>query len=399
LERVYRLQPIENPYRAMAILSRLLRDKRFYDDLLPEWKDKSRISIQLKLPAGEIKDISFPTRDQLVNLIEPPTRVDMPSIEKSSIVYGFLDAKKKSAILRVAVMDGYREHFEGVVKEIGSLGPVRDVARDAYRKFNGHEAPDQDEEIIAGLPSVVRLYVQMLGEMKSAATENLFIDLRSNTGGDDVMSHFLLYLLYGTEGMDRADQATQVVKYSDFYLSFAKGVSLDEINRDRAVPLERNDYDFSGETAGKKTTREDLVSWWAKYPEMAEVLRTGTPGGAYCPRHVVVLCNERTFSSGYDMMRNLYYNGAAIVGVPSGQAGNSFGNVIPWKLANSAIEGGVSYKCDLSFPNDPVRGKVLTPDHALTYAKLVKYGFDPNAAVRYALELFPVSKGARRDRR
>jgi hypothetical protein len=65
-------------------------------------------------------------------------------------------------------MNDYREHFEGVVKEIGSLGSVKDVAQEAYKNFNGKGAPDKDEEIIAGIPSVVELYIRMLEEMKSS---------------------------------------------------------------------------------------------------------------------------------------------------------------------------------------------------------------------------------------
>jgi len=118
LERMYSLQPIENPFRAMALLSRFLMDKRYYDELLPEWKDKSRISIRLKIPSGGIRDISFQTQEKLGAPIQPPSLVGMPPFERSSVVYQFLDAEKKTALLRIATMDGYREHFEGVVKEI-----------------------------------------------------------------------------------------------------------------------------------------------------------------------------------------------------------------------------------------------------------------------------------------
>jgi len=393
IERMYNLQAIENDYYAMKWLHRFINDKRYYDELLPEWQDKSSILIKLRLPLGKMEDVSLTTKKKLVNPIQPATKVKIPSIDKSSIVYNFLDKEKKTALLRIFTMDEYREHFEGVIKEIGSLGPVKDIAQESYERYNGKKATEKDEDIVAGLPSVVELYIKMLEEMKSAKSENLLIDLRGNTGGDDAMSKMLLYFLYGKKGIDMANQSTQVVKYSDFYFSFAKDVTLESINKDRALPLETNDYDFSIESEhNSRITKEDLLSSWGKYKAMAKELETEEHENIYCPKNVIVICDEVTFSAGFDMECNLYYNGATIVGVPSSQAGNSFGNVMIWKLNNSGIEGNVSYKCDLSFPNDPEKGKVLNPHYPLTYEKLAQYGFDPNASVIYALEIIPILK-------
>ncbi|MFA5403385.1 MAG: S41 family peptidase [Ignavibacteria bacterium] len=391
IERMYSLQPIENTYYAMKMLCRFINDKRYYKELLPEWKDRNNIMIKIKLASGKIEEVSLTTKEKLENPIQQPTKIEIPSIEKSSIAYNFLDKKKKIALLRIFTMNEYREHFEGVINEIGSLGPVKDVAEESYERFNTEKAPSKDEDIVSGLPSVVELFIKLLEEMKSAGSENLLIDLRGNTGGDDSMSAILLYFLYGKKGIENTNQGIQVVKYSDFYFSFAKEVTLESINKDRIMPLEKNDYDFSGEAESNfEITKEDLLNVWSKYKAMAEELKTGRHEKFYCPKNVIVICDEVTFSAGFDMMRDLYYNGATIVGVPSSQAGNSFGNIIMWKLANSGIEGSVSYKYDLSFPNDPVKGEVLTPHYVLTYKKLAEYGFDPNSSIRYALELLPM---------
>jgi len=388
LERMYSLQPIENAYHAMKWLCRFINDKKYYDDLLPEWKDKSRIIITLKSPLGKINEVTLTTIEKLINPILPPTKIDLPSTDKNDITYKFLDKNNKNAILRVTIMNNYKEHFEGVIKQMGSLGPVKDVAQESYERYNSKKAPEKDEDIVTGLPSIVELYMKMLEEMKSAHSETLLIDLRENTGGDDSMSWMLLYFLYGKKGLENAMQATQVVKYSDIFFAFAKEVTLESINKDRVLPLEKNDYDFLGEAENSnKITREDLLSEWGKYKAMAKELDKEEHEKYYCPKNVIVICDEITFSAGFDMMRNLYNNGATIVGVPSSQAGNSFGNIIMWKLNNSGVEGSVSYKCDLSFPNDPEKGKVLTPHYQLTYKKLKQYGFDPNASVRYALEV------------
>lgn len=76
-----------------------------------------------------------------------------------------------------------------------------------------------------------------------------------------------------------------------------------------------------------------------------------------------------------------------MVGVPSGQAGNCFGDTLFFKLNNSAISGAVSFKRFLEYPDDPERGKMLRPDYELTYDKLAAYGFDPNAEILLALEI------------
>jgi len=88
----------------------------------------------------------------------------------------------------------------------------------------------------------------------------------------------------------------------------------------------------------------------------------------------------------------LYKLGAILVGVPSGQAGNCFGDVLMFKLNNTGISGQVSFKYMLTFPNDPEKGRVLRPNYELTYDKLASYGFDPNAEILLALEIAAIQK-------
>ncbi len=79
--------------------------------------------------------------------------------------------------------------------------------------------------------------------------------------------------------------------------------------------------------------------------------------------------------------------GAEIVGTPSAQAANCFGDILNFELPNSGLTFSVSRKTFVLFPDDPEKGKVLKPHHPLTYAKLKELGFDRNAAVLYALEI------------
>jgi hypothetical protein len=83
-------------------------------------------------------------------------------------------------------------------------------------------------------------------------------------------------------------------------------------------------------------------------------------------------------------LRNL---GAAVVGTPPGQPGNNFGDALMFELKNSSIQGFVSFKRIITFPDDPQIGHCLVPDHTLSYDTFAELGFDPNAEVRLALRM------------
>ena len=83
----------------------------------------------------------------------------------------------------------------------------------------------------------------------------------------------------------------------------------------------------------------------------------------------------------------LYRSGATLVGTPSAQAPNSWGNLLEWRLNHSGIEGEVASAFDIAFGDDPEKGRVLPVHHPLTYDKLASYGFDRNAEFLYAMEL------------
>ncbi len=107
----------------------------------------------------------------------------------------------------------------------------------------------------------------------------------------------------------------------------------------------------------------------------------------FTPENVFVLVDAETFSSGYTMTRYLYLAGATLVGTPSSQAANSFGNGQLWHLDNTGIEGTVSTTYSVMFPDDTPLARVLPVHYPLTYEKLASYNFDLNAAYLYALEL------------
>jgi hypothetical protein len=105
------------------------------------------------------------------------------------------------------------------------------------------------------------------------------------------------------------------------------------------------------------------------------------------------LVNAETFSSGFTLARHLYYAGATLVGTPSGQSSNCFGEILWWELDHTGVKGSVSDAYFVEFPDDPELGRVLPVHYPLTYEKVAAYDFDPNAEYLYALELISEQGG------
>lgn len=122
-------------------------------------------------------------------------------------------------------------------------------------------------------------------------------------------------------------------------------------------------------------------------PTFRPELESGTYGGYYHPKSVIVLCDAGTLSAGLSVVMAFHRLGGVLVGTPSAQAPNSFGAATVWKLHHTGIEGMVPMIAAAHFPDDPKKAHVLPVDYPLTYERLASYGFDPNAEYLYALTL------------
>jgi hypothetical protein len=398
VERQGKLRGCDNEYHKLAYLSGSLRDKDVLESLLPEWKDDNKLHVVLRLASGEEKEYAFTLPEKLTdNPITPPSKIKLPSVEKIDFVYDFLDDEKQIALLRVDGMFSYRENFEF----FSAMGVdwAKQYAERAYKKFHGKEAPENLEEIIAGLPAATDTFRSLVVDMKKANTKTLLIDIRKNGGGNSAMSQILIYFLYGRKAMESIDSGYTIKKYSDLYFSHFKEESLEKINKDREIPLTKNDYDFKGEmeyyeeeAAGAEKRKQDEEEYLKKMPTFMEEYESRKYEAYYLPEKVVVLCSPYTYSSGYLMMKNHYLLGAKIVGTPSAQAGNSFGDILNFTLDNTKLYVTVSHKLFVAFPNDPEKGRVLKPHYIMSYDTLASHDFDPNAEILYALELLPKIK-------
>jgi len=122
-------------------------------------------------------------------------------------------------------------------------------------------------------------------------------------------------------------------------------------------------------------------------PGFRKEVESGRYAAGRHPEKVIVVTSAQTFSLGFDMAASFFKLVAVLVGTPSGQAGNGFGDVLAVNLKNSGIGVGVSYKQFIAFPGNDELGRILRPHYEITYAEKVSFGFDPNAEILLALRI------------
>jgi hypothetical protein len=251
------------------------------------------------------------------------------------------------------------------------------------------------DAVIEGIPPATEVFRSLCREMKAVGSKALIVDLERNFGGNDLMVPMLLYFLVGfDQTVTMIEETAAIQKMSPLFdQSTETGIDLAEVPYSGRVPLVLTDYDFSLDARFMEGDRlhdavgATILRMFRRTPTFSAVFEDRQDEGCYLPERIMVLSGNATQSSGFDLMTNLNRLGAEIVGVPSSQAGNSFGNVRRFVLPNSKLEGYVATKYFVQFPDEAATGYVLQPHHTLTYRELATRDFDPNATLLLALEL------------
>jgi len=395
MERNRQRAGFENDYGVLRDMAGtgVLIQAAYLEHLLPEWIDKKKVRVTLQWPDGRTEEIGLDIPSRIVTMmaIAAESKMKLPSRAKCDFVYEFLDPDKQTALLVVDGMMSYREAFE--LWNNMEFYNNNESAGEIYRKYHGQSAPDDIGETISGLPSATETFRSLVREMKEAGTKTLLVDLRRNDGGNSYMSEILVYFLYGREAFLKPKTGfIEINKSSEPYFKYFENESIEKINEGRAYPLTGNDYDFTLDYANRDNATMEQVA--AEFEDVASKMttfyaeyQTGEHEAYYRPPNVIVLSSPFTFSSGYTLMRKLYQAGAEVLGTPSAQAGNCFGDIMYMKLDNSGLEYSLSRKYYETSPDDPQTGKVLAPTYPLTYDILASYNFDPNAEILYALDI------------
>jgi len=379
VRRFKNLEGCENNYFALRQFSRfnLLFEPYLYE-LLPEWTNHDSISFTVKRPSGSLETL---TRSLPVK-INPPLHfpnsvIDLPETDDSGFLCQFIqpeDAGEEIAYLRVDHMQGFRE-----AKERKVAGGTKEISKAE----------------LEATPSATETFRSFVKEMKKKRSPSLIIDMRKNGGGNYMMAPILIYYLYGKDVLTSINKASTLSgggfgpRYSPLFFKTHSKITLDDINKNHEIPLRMGDIDFSRIFGDLNSKEENPVrlKQYETCPLFYNEYRQETYSGTYCPPRVLVLMTPWTSSSGLDMALFLYRAGAELVGTPSAQAPNSWGELLEWQLKNSGIKGEVSHSFSIEFGDDPEKGRVLPVHFPLTYEKLKSYDFDVNAEFLYALEL------------
>ena len=390
----------ENDYLLLRNLDRqgVLWYRCFLEHLIPEWNDKSKVTVELQHRDGHRQSytLDIPDKIDYTAFIYPASKLQMPSLMETLLTkcdfgYDFVDSTKRTCVLAINNMSSYREAFE-MWADLGVTGQD-EHAREVFRKFQGADPPEEKAEVIRGVPSATEVFRSMVIDMKESGTSNLLIDLRDNDGGNSAMYNILIYFLYGRDRLlSLKGRSLEIRKLSKTYFASYPEESLDSINRGRALPLAEGDYDFQYDYPhngypGLEAVTADFETFAAMMPTFFEEWKSSAYDGYYSPERVFVTCSPGTFSSAFTMMHYLQQAGAKTVGLPSSQGGNCYGDIIGFELDHTRLKFNVPHKYFELFPDDNERGKLLPPDYLLTYEKLASYDFDPNAEVLFALDI------------
>jgi len=385
--RQQRLRGIENEMHDLLWLLSGLWYRAYLEDLIPEWTEHSTIDVVLRLPDGSVIDRAFRTSHYGGILRYPDTAAAVIGAGPHGFATGFLYDDPAIAILRVDDMTRYRE-------VLGHTG--------------GRRPEDVTDDERASTPSATEVFRRLVVDMKEADTETLLIDLRNDPGGASLMADILVYFLYGMDGVYEAATrgiragGGQIERIGPLEMKHYSDAALAEQSALHGFPLEVGDYKltdhhdfYEAYAATLGMTLDELeeaqgaalvAGRYVDVPEFGDEYASGIYAGYYTPRNVVVLVRPRTYSSGFTMMQYLDWAGATLVGTPSAQSANTFGEGMIWTLDHTGIQGLVSHNWYVSSPDDLERGRLWPVDVAMTYDDLVRHGFDPNTELLLAME-------------
>jgi hypothetical protein len=391
--RLRRLRGCDNEYQVLAQLALTFADPAALADLLDRDAFPADAPLELLLPDGGLVTVALTWEAEAPRtMFSPPSTLTPPTLNAARLGWSFLDARGATAWLRVASLRHYRESFE-FQRATGFQGLSTDRLAAIAREVPEGHLPATMEEQIAAVPSATELVRDLVAAMQEARTATLLVDLRECDGGNSFFATLLGYFLYGREALLLAEQGYQVRRYSPLYFANYQG----ETPEAMAAAVQNGGYDFADERSWLARQRDDptpealaqasaeFERGIARAPTFAREYARGAGPATWTPR-VVVLTSAWTYSAGFDVAALLVRQGADIVGVPSAQAGNCFIDILRFHLDHSGLEGMLSFKWSLLFPDDAERGRVLRPARELTYADLVARQFDPQATIALALD-------------
>lgn len=401
VRRVDQVRGCDNLYHQLISLASVFRQPSLLTELLEREQMPPAIQLTLLMPDGKEREVEIPlSENQPGEAIVPESSVTrLPTLNAAQLGWSFLDEQRQVAYLSATSAMHYREAFE--FSHATGYKMHLDAHLDTTaRKVVQGPLPESVEEKIAAIPSATNLLMELFTAMYEARSVHLIVDLRQCLGGNSLLGSMLIYFLYGVESLIEVVGGYQIKRYSPLYFENYQQASPEQFQE----ALHNGGYDFTDERTWQRIQQKGLAAedrqrayeeyqhYFSWTPTFAQIVEQRRGEKLWTPE-VTVLTSAETFSAGFDVAVDLWQRGARIVGVPSGQAGNCFIDVLKYQLKHSGLKGGLSFKRSLRFPTDPEQGKLLRPVRELTYAYLASRHFDPHATLRLALESLSHEQG------
>ncbi|MBN2091230.1 hypothetical protein JW964_16580 [candidate division KSB1 bacterium] len=262
-----------------------------------------------------------------------------------------------------------------------------------YKNFNPGQIPENIDEALQKIPSLNVTFFNLLTGMKKNKSTHLVIDLRQNGGGWTPITLPTLYMLFGDKYFGYECQAEYNTRISELYLQ-KQNLTIEQYNKNRNTTLKVGDYNF-GYFMGSnwppemslKERRETHLSQNIGFMSGIELLKSQNGAPVYTPE-IIIVTSPVTFSAAFQYLYFLRKLGkATIIGVAPRQAYNAGMETTPFTLPNTQLSGSVSNSYQLFMPDNLEKGKILVPDHEVTWEIYDKYHYDQDTEIRYIIDL------------
>ena len=356
--------------------------EHFLRQLFPEMKDNLHLS--LLTPDGKSRGLTLPllSRQEVQNTPMQHNNSWKAYTDKQ-LAYQFIDNEKQIMLININSIMA-RDNFEYMQKQ-----GLKDLYRQIgfyYRDILKQEMPADTLLAIRQLPSLSEVFAHMLKEMKKEASSTLIIDLRNNSGGWTPIVLPTLYQLFGDHFL-QTDMDIEFYRIiSPLYMQKLQ-TNLQDFNQAYGTDYAYGDYTFStdeADTTNIEQRRTDFIKNCIS--SVPEELRKQQGKALYTPEHIYVIINERTFSAAFHYTFYLWKMGATLVGIPSGQAPNTYMEQTLFRLPYTGMQGSISNSIQICFPGKDRCAHTLYPDLMPTYQDYQRYNFDVQTEILYLLD-------------
>lgn len=335
-DRITDLRGAENRYFERLLVSNRIESNRWFDRLCDGTPTAADRTLRVRTGDGQTVRRTLSPIEADSNPVATLDRTaDVPA--GSGPRYRLTDDR------RVAVfVPGNLTYYREVVQAARDRGAdyAAAVARDAYAFHTDETPPDDLDDCIPALPSMVETLTALVRAMDDADSTSLVVDLRDNPGGDSRYVEYLAYVLFGLDRLVAERDWTVELKRRTAPHRDRYGVP--DGARDEYATFEANPagYDFGprfrAAEAGADARRASLVDRLS-VGAFADELDDRVHDGYYEPDRIVVATTAGTMSSGFAGAALLSEFGADVVGVPPGQAPRSFGEAVETTLSNTGL--------------------------------------------------------------